>query len=221
MAISTVDQFTASPVMTSTNMPNKTDDESVWGKDGFSFADLLDIINPLQHIPIVSTFYQKLTGDEIGDAPRIIGGTLFGGAVGLAGASLDTLVKHESGQTIEDHVLALLQETDPPQTSPESNPDSVAEVAGVTKDSGSPDSEPDVMDDFFADMRGRYQFHRKPSVISDDNLLAGVLRRLGNSDNNPLTAEQRAVPVQQAVSQYQQTQDALSASEPILPATTG
>ncbi|MBT5049270.1 MAG: hypothetical protein HOM58_12290 [Rhodospirillaceae bacterium] len=33
---------------------------------GFSFGDFLDIINPLQHIPVVSTIYRMVTEDEIG-----------------------------------------------------------------------------------------------------------------------------------------------------------
>ncbi|MGB6086494.1 MAG: hypothetical protein WBF74_07845, partial [Parvibaculum sp.] len=32
----------------------------------FGFSDFLDVINPLQHIPIVSSIYRELTGDELG-----------------------------------------------------------------------------------------------------------------------------------------------------------
>ena len=35
-----------------------------WGDDGFSFGDILDLINPLQHIPIVGTIYRAVTGDD-------------------------------------------------------------------------------------------------------------------------------------------------------------
>src|SRR5690349_12138760 len=52
--------------------------DRLWGKDGFSFGALLDAINPLQHIPVVSTIYRAATGDTIGPAPRIMGGALFG-----------------------------------------------------------------------------------------------------------------------------------------------
>ena len=51
------------------------------GNDNPSFWDLLDVINPLQHIPIVNEIYQELTGDKIGVAARLAGGTLFGGPV--------------------------------------------------------------------------------------------------------------------------------------------
>ena len=44
-----------------------------FGQDGMTFLDFLDIINPLQHIPLVSTIYRKITGDTIDPASRIAG----------------------------------------------------------------------------------------------------------------------------------------------------
>jgi len=48
----------------------------------FGFNDIIDIINPLQHIPVVSSLYQSLTGDTIGAVAQIIGGAAFGGPIG-------------------------------------------------------------------------------------------------------------------------------------------
>lgn len=81
--------------------------DRMWGKDGFSFGALIDIINPLQHIPVVGTVYRSLTGDTIGPASRIAGGTLFGGVFGLIASSIDTAVKEETGRDIGQHVLAM------------------------------------------------------------------------------------------------------------------
>ena len=36
-----------------------------FGKDGFTFLDFLDVINPLQHIPIISSVYRSITNDSI------------------------------------------------------------------------------------------------------------------------------------------------------------
>lgn len=47
---------------------------SLFGDDGLNFWDFLDIINPLQHIPVISTIYRQITGDEIGAAAKVIGG---------------------------------------------------------------------------------------------------------------------------------------------------
>ncbi|HEU0071062.1 MAG TPA: hypothetical protein VFS04_07195 [Alphaproteobacteria bacterium] len=81
--------------------------DRIWGKDGFSFGALIDIINPLQHIPVVGTVYRAITGDTIGPASRIAGGTLFGGVIGLIASSIDTAVKEETGRDIGQHVLAM------------------------------------------------------------------------------------------------------------------
>ncbi len=55
-------------------------------EENFGFFDFLDIINPLQHIPLVSTLYQHMTGDTIKPAANIMGAALFGGPLGAAGS---------------------------------------------------------------------------------------------------------------------------------------
>ncbi len=55
-------------------------------EEEFGFLDFLDIVNPLQHIPIVSTIYQHLAGDTIKPAANVLGAALFGGPVGAAGS---------------------------------------------------------------------------------------------------------------------------------------
>ena len=55
--------------------PLKAENEfKFFGKDGFTFFDFLDVINPLQHIPVVSTLYRSLTGDEIDPASHGVAG---------------------------------------------------------------------------------------------------------------------------------------------------
>ena len=78
-----------------------------FGKDGFTFLDLLDVINPLQHIPIISTLYRSISGDTIDPGAKIAGGMLFGGPLGAAVSSLDVAVKHSTGRDIADHTTAL------------------------------------------------------------------------------------------------------------------
>ena len=43
-------------------------------EEGITFGDVVDIINPLQHIPIVSTIYRMATNDDAGMGSRILGG---------------------------------------------------------------------------------------------------------------------------------------------------
>jgi len=83
-----------------------------WGEDGFTFADLIDIINPLQHIPVVSTFYRRMTGDEIAPAAQFIGSGLLGGVPGLMIAGANVAVEEATGQDIGETVLAALIDDD-------------------------------------------------------------------------------------------------------------
>ncbi len=51
-----------------------------------SFHGLLEIVNPLEHLPVVSTIYQAVTGDHPSPGEQIVGDTLYGGPLGLATA---------------------------------------------------------------------------------------------------------------------------------------
>ena len=79
-------------------------------QNGPTFLDLLDIINPLQHIPVVSTIYRSLTGDDIGLAARFIGSGLFGGVFGVANAALTMAVEEATGQDPSTHIFTAVQE---------------------------------------------------------------------------------------------------------------
>ena len=94
----------------------KSEEEKVWsddqskdlfGKDGFTFGDFLDIINPLQHIPVISTIYRSISGDDIEPGSRIAGGALFGGGFGLAGALVNAVIEDSTGKDLGDHALAM------------------------------------------------------------------------------------------------------------------
>ena len=85
-------------------------------QDGdFSLADLLDVINPLQHIPIVSSLYRELTGDRIGHGARLAGGVLFMGPLGGLSALANIALLEASGKDAGDHALALFKD-DPAAT---------------------------------------------------------------------------------------------------------
>ena len=93
--------------------PGGTQEYSFFGKDGFSFDDVLDILNPLQHIPIVGTVYRAVTGDEIAAGPRMVGGALFGGPIGAALATANAVLEESSGKDAGEHILALFQDEGP------------------------------------------------------------------------------------------------------------
>ncbi len=76
--------------------------------DGFSFDDVIDIINPLQHIPVLSMFYRNVTGDTIKPFANIIGGAIFGGPVGAVSSTINSIVKTETGKDIAENALSLI-----------------------------------------------------------------------------------------------------------------
>lgn len=82
--------------------------------DGPSFWDVLDVINPLQHIPIVNTLYREITGDQIGAVSKLAGGTLFGGVFGLGAALVNLAVEDGTGKDISEHAVALFRDDDAP-----------------------------------------------------------------------------------------------------------
>jgi len=93
----------------------------VWETGSFSFRDIIDAINPLQHIPVISTIYRKLTGDQMGYASRIVGDTLFGGVFGsfvsgLVSALTNVLVDSVTGKDIAENLIASVQPAVPTAT---------------------------------------------------------------------------------------------------------
>ena len=80
--------------------------------EGFSFWDFLDVINPLQHIPVVNTIYREMTGDEIKPASKMIGGAILGGPIGLGVAMVDTVIEDSTGKDMGGHAMALFQGDD-------------------------------------------------------------------------------------------------------------
>ena len=85
-------------------------DMALFGEDGFGFDDFLDIINPLQHLPVISNLYREFTGDELSPGARMIGGGLFGGGIGLAASVINTAIEAETGKDVGGHVMALFSD---------------------------------------------------------------------------------------------------------------
>jgi hypothetical protein len=73
-----------------------------------SFWDLLDIVNPLQHLPVVGTIYRRLSGDTISGPARIMGGALFGGPIGMLGGVAETLFEQTSGADYGTQLVNLV-----------------------------------------------------------------------------------------------------------------
>lgn len=81
---------------------------ALWEQEEFGFRDIIDIINPLQHIPIVATLYRHMTGEKIGAIPRVIGGALWGRLGGFVSGLVNALVDWFTGEDIGDHIYSAL-----------------------------------------------------------------------------------------------------------------
>ena len=104
--VSLPDPIPPAPYVPSANAARHGD--GFWGKEGFSFANLLDVVNPLQHIPLVGSIYRAVTGDQISPGARIAGGTLFGGPIGFAAAVANLVVEDAAGIDVGKSAVAIV-----------------------------------------------------------------------------------------------------------------
>jgi hypothetical protein len=102
------------PVAGGGSASGKTNDGlKLWDGGSFDFHDILDIINPLQHLPIISSIYRSEVKDEIGAVPRILGSMLYGGGVvgaliGAASAIVNVVIEHETGKDLGQHIYTAI-----------------------------------------------------------------------------------------------------------------
>jgi hypothetical protein len=88
----------------------QADSKGLFGPEGMTFKDALDIINPLQQIPIVSSIYRELTGDTIKPGARIIGGAIYGlGVGGIIAAAAANSVEETTGHDPGGTVIAMVK----------------------------------------------------------------------------------------------------------------
>lgn len=110
------------------------DEPTVW--------DLLDFINPLQHIPLVNLVYRELTGDKIGALPQIVGGAMLGGPIGALSAIVNVAVEETTGKDLGGQMMALLGDE---QAAPPSSGIRQAQAPATTGSAGqgaAPDAAP-------------------------------------------------------------------------------
>ena len=103
--------------MPSTNVAPAPQPSENTDDDGFGFDDLLDIVNPLQHLPIIGTLYRELTGDTMELPARLAGSALYGGVTGFL-ASLGTFAFEEIVGESADEIMLGLFDSEPVSPDP-------------------------------------------------------------------------------------------------------
>lgn len=107
-------------------------DSNFFGPEGFTFDTFLDIVNPLQHLPIVSMVYRAVTGDQISPGARVIGGGLFGGPAGAIFGALDAAIAESSGgKDLGAIALNTITGDTPDQASPDKTDTAATADAGA------------------------------------------------------------------------------------------
>ena len=108
-----------------------------------SFGDFLDMINPLQHIPVLSSLYRSATGETINPVSRIAGDALYAGPLGIASAGLaalgaigDEMITANTGQSTAGNVVASLFGSDTPATTHVASANTTPSIPTATPPSG-------------------------------------------------------------------------------------
>ena len=113
------------------------DEKVQTSSDNLDFGDFLDVINPLQHVPVVNMVYRSLTGDEIGATAQIVGGGIFGGPMGALSGVANAIIAHETGKDIAGNIISLLrggthEETSKIDYALQNDPESQLELAALS-----------------------------------------------------------------------------------------
>ncbi len=74
-----------------------------FGKDGLGLADGFDVVNILNHVPVVSELYKQQSGTDVSLVSKLAGGYLYGGPLGLAFSAIDV-----ASESVFDNTLSGL-----------------------------------------------------------------------------------------------------------------
>lgn len=88
--------------------------ESGEKKESF-FQHILDVINPLQHLPIIGTIYRAATGERLDPVEKIAGDAIYGGLWGAVTAVADVAFEAITGKSVEDTVMAWFRSDSTPR----------------------------------------------------------------------------------------------------------
>ena len=92
---------------------NRTATDKTASGDGEDFFHhILDVINPLQHLPVIGTIYRAITGEHIGPIEKIAGDALYGGLWGAASSIADVAFEGITGKSFEDTAMAWIRGDD-------------------------------------------------------------------------------------------------------------
>jgi len=119
MSMTTINSIINQPTPLNANSSSATNNAS----SPISFSDVIDAINPLQHIPVISGAYRSATGGTISTGAKLAGDTIYGlalggGALSVASSVTDAAVQQVTGKDITGNVVsgvsAIISSNQPP-----------------------------------------------------------------------------------------------------------
>lgn len=104
-----------------------------FGEDGLTFGDLVDAVNPLNHIPFVSKLFHKEGAPEEKPsvASKLVGGALLGGPVGLVASLANVIFEEATGKGVAEAAYAALSGETPEVQVAAADAPAEAEVASA------------------------------------------------------------------------------------------
>jgi hypothetical protein len=93
---------------------NDAAEKGLFGADGLTVRDVVDAINPLNHIPFISNLFEEMTGHTASPAAKIAGGTLLGGPVGFLASVMGVVFEQETGKGVGEAMVAALSGDEAP-----------------------------------------------------------------------------------------------------------
>jgi hypothetical protein len=138
----------------------------MWSHGSFSFKDLLDNVNPLQHLPVVGSVYRYLTGDEPSAGTRIIGDGLYGGPIGFGVSVASTaLLTDSNGKDLGEQMLAKVFGSRDHDSDP---------IVGTPQVASAADADSQPMPDWMASVGTPDGQPRTPALMRAQNTAARV-----------------------------------------------
>jgi len=130
----------------------------LFGADGLTFFDVIDMVNPLQQIPLVGQLYRRFTGDDFDPGSRVIGGALYFGPIGAAAAVVNVAVDETTGKDIGEHMISMIDDSG--TLSPDDEPKNI-----VAKNQAQADDP--ISNWASAEIAYRNQLAGNPTIIKD------------------------------------------------------
>ena len=164
--------------------------KTAWAKDGsdehgLTFADFLDVINPLQHLPIISHIYRAITGEKIGLAAKLAGDALYGGPVGLLSSGITAALESGAGKTTGEMIAEVAQDIFGP-----SSPKGDGDAQAAPQEARARDFERAHEDDL-----AMAQMAMTPAAPVAAPQLAAIAPEAGNAESDSISATQPVTPV--------------------------